>query len=223
VNIQGASPKSGQISISIFRYIMPPSEVVVGVRKYLMLLVKSYSQNGRDVETKCGYNRRAAIEGLRAERLESNGNNSILWIHHHKINCLWRCSKIYGFRKSNESSNMPVRKSHSKEHTMRIPAVVVRIQTLISDDAEQSLRVLMDIVKPWMETVASRRHPVFQQDSAPTHTSHSKLTLRQRRYVLVQGILASQQPRFKSLGLLRMERSWKGHKQVSMCIPMWRH
>ncbi|KYM80541.1 hypothetical protein ALC53_09092 [Atta colombica] len=29
----------------------------------------------------------------------------------------------------------------------------------------------------------------------------SKLVLRQRRYVLVQGILASQQPRFKSLGL----------------------
>ncbi|KYN04208.1 hypothetical protein ALC62_04973 [Cyphomyrmex costatus] len=35
----------------------------------------------------------------------------------------------------------------------------------------------------------------------------SKLALRQCRYVLVQGILASQQPRFKSFGLLRMERS----------------
>jgi len=31
----------------------------------------------------------------------------------------------------------------------------------------------------------------------------SKLALRQRRYVLIQGILSSQQPRFKSLGLLR--------------------
>ncbi|KYM89480.1 hypothetical protein ALC53_02319 [Atta colombica] len=100
-----------------------------------------------------------------------------------------------------------VKYTASKERTARIPAVVVRIQALISDDAEQSLRVLMDIVKPWMETVASRRHPVFQQDDASTHTSHSKLALRQRRYVLVQGILASQQSRFKSLGLLRMERS----------------
>jgi len=42
----------------------------------------------------------------------------------------------------------------------------------------------------------------------------SKLALRQRRYVLVQGILVSQQPRFKSLRLLCMEYSWKDHKQV---------
>ena len=37
----------------------------------------------------------------------------------------------------------------------------------------------------------------------------------QHRYVLVQGILAFQQPRFKSLGLLCVERNLKDHKQVS--------
>jgi len=30
----------------------------------------------------------------------------------------------------------------------------------------------MDVGKPWMETVASRRPYVFQQDGALTHTSH---------------------------------------------------
>jgi len=30
----------------------------------------------------------------------------------------------------------------------------------------------MDVMKPWMETVASERPYVFQQDDASTHTSH---------------------------------------------------
>jgi len=38
---------------------------------------------------------------------------------------------------------------------------------------------------------------------------------RQAELLASDPILASQQPRFKSLGLLGMERSWKGHKQVS--------
>ena len=76
---------------------------------------------------------------------------------------------------------------------------------LISDDPGQSLRILMDVVKLWMETMASGRPYVFQQNAYESFDS--KLALRQRRYVLVQGILASQQPRFKSLELLRMERS----------------
>jgi len=37
---------------------------------------------------------------------------------------------------------------------------------------EMYLRVLMDVVKPWMETVASGRPYIFQQDCAPAHTSH---------------------------------------------------
>ena len=53
------------------------------------------------------------------------------------------------------------------------------------------LRVLMDVVRPWMETVASGRPYVFQQDSS-YESFDSKLALRQHRYVLVQGILASQ-------------------------------
>jgi len=91
---------------------------------------------------------------------------------------------------------MPARKNHLKEGTARTPAVVERAQTLISDDPGQSLRVLMDIVWPY----------VFQQNSS-YDSFDSKLALRQRRFVLVQEILTSQQPRFKSLGLLRMEHS----------------
>ena len=43
---------------------------------------------------------------------------------------------------------------------------------LSEDDSGQSLRVLIDIVKLWMETVASGRLYVFQQDDASAHTNH---------------------------------------------------
>ena len=67
---------------------------------------------------------------------------------------------------------MPARKSHLKERTARTLAVVQRAQALLSDDPRQSSRVLMDVVKPWMKTVASERPYVFQQDGAPVHTSY---------------------------------------------------
>jgi len=51
---------------------------------------------------------------------------------------------------------------------MRNPAVVER---LISDDPGQSLHVLIDVVKPWMETMASGRPYVFSA-GASAHTSH---------------------------------------------------
>ena len=34
------------------------------------------------------------------------------------------------------------------------------------------LQILRTVVKPWMETVASGRPYIFQQDGAPAHTSH---------------------------------------------------
>jgi len=37
---------------------------------------------------------------------------------------------------------------------------------------EVYLRVLMDVVKLWMETVASGKPYIFQQNGAPAHTSH---------------------------------------------------
>jgi len=37
---------------------------------------------------------------------------------------------------------------------------------------EVYVNVLASVVKPWMETVASGRPYVFQQDDAPAHTSH---------------------------------------------------
>jgi len=52
----------------------------------------------------------------------------------------------------------------------KTPAVVERVQALISDDPTTN-RVLMDVVKPWIETVRPEDH-VFQQDGTPAHMSH---------------------------------------------------
>jgi len=41
---------------------------------------------------------------------------------------------------------------------------------------EVYVNVLASVVKPWMETVASGRPYVFQQDGAPAHTSHLSKT-----------------------------------------------
>jgi len=37
---------------------------------------------------------------------------------------------------------------------------------------EVYLRVLTNVMKPWMETVSAGKPYVFQQDGAPAHTSH---------------------------------------------------
>jgi len=109
----------------------------------------------------------------------------------------------------NSPTKNPVyqRKNHSKERTMRTLAVVEKAQALISDDSEQSLRVLMNVVKLhfhgwklWRPENLYIRPYIFQQNSS-YESFDSKFALRQR-YVLVQGILASQQSRFKSLRLL---------------------
>ncbi|KAG5322720.1 YI31B protein, partial [Pseudoatta argentina] len=80
------------------------------------------------------YNRRAAIiEGLRAGRSARE--------------IVYNVAKYTALEQFNEgSSTLRVRKRYSKERTATIPAVVERTQALISDDPEQSLRVLMDVV-----------------------------------------------------------------------------
>jgi hypothetical protein len=40
-------------------------------------------------------------------------------------------------------------------------------------NTEGHLKVLRDVVKPWMDRVATGRHYGFQQDSAPAH--HTKM------------------------------------------------
>ena len=68
------------------------------------------------------------------------------------------------------------------------------------------LRVLMDVVD---ENCGVRKAICFSAGrcTGSYESFDSKLALRERQYVLIQGILASQQPRFKSLRALRMERS----------------
>ncbi len=61
---------------------------------------------------------------------------------------------------------------------------------------EEYVKVLRDVVKPWMDGVAAGRHYVFYQDDAPAH--NSKLAqdwCAANLPVLAQGDLANQQPR----------------------------
>jgi len=80
---------------------------------------------------------------------------------------------------------------------------------------EVYVNVLASVVKPWMETVASGRLYVFQQDGATAHTSH-----------LVQNLLSDNidmfwfkefwPPNNPDLNLLDyyMWSCWKSHQQV---------
>ena len=77
---------------------MPPPEIVVGVQKSLMLLNSHILKMAAMLKTSAEpYNRRAVDHRRSSRWALSNGNNSVLWIF--EINCLWRCGKIYGFRK----------------------------------------------------------------------------------------------------------------------------
>jgi len=92
------------------------------------------------------YNRRAAIiEGFRWTI--TNGNNSVfLDIRDQPRKIYDIVAKYSASEQSNESFSAPARKSHSKERTARIPAVVERTQALISEDPGQSLQKLASIV-----------------------------------------------------------------------------
>jgi len=90
------------------------------------------------------YNRRAAIiEDLRAGRSPTE----IIWFFGYPRSKIYDVvAKYSASEQSNESSSTQARKSHSKERTARTPAVVERIQALISEDTGQSLRKLASIV-----------------------------------------------------------------------------
>ena len=77
-------------------------------------------------------------------------------------------AKYHESEKSNEGSATPARKFHSKEG-------VIRTHFFNKGEnvtKEVYLRVLTNVVKPWMETVSAGKPYVFQQDGAPAHTSH---------------------------------------------------
>jgi len=136
--VQGASSKSGQISISISLHIVPPPNVTLGDWISLILLVNNHklkmaaaSTPGRE------YNRRATIiEGLRTER---SPTEIIGFFWYPRSTVYDVVAKYSASEQSNESSSTPARKSHSKERTARTPVVVERTQALISEDPGQSL------------------------------------------------------------------------------------
>jgi len=84
------------------------------------------------------YNRKAAIiEGLRARR---SATEIIRFFRYPRSTFYDIVAKYMALEQSNEDSRIPARKSHSKERTARIPAVVEKVQALILDDSGQSLR-----------------------------------------------------------------------------------
>ncbi|EGI70777.1 hypothetical protein G5I_00435 [Acromyrmex echinatior] len=155
-HLRGASPKSGQISIQIFRYTVPPPEIVIGVQESLRLVgISHILKMAVMLKPSAEYNRRAAIiEDLRAGR---SATEIIRFFGYPRSTVYDVVAKYTALEQSNEGSSMPARKSHSKERTARIPAVVERAQTLISDDPRQSLRKLASIVgvsEPTMRRIA---------------------------------------------------------------------
>jgi len=130
------------------------------------------------------YNRRAAIiESLRARRSEME---IIRFFGYPRLTAY--NGKIYSFRTIQRRFYQ--QRSHHEQSLKRFK-LWFRMTRII----------LINVMKPWKLT--SGRPYVFQQDSTGLYKSFdSKLALRQRRYVLIEGILASQQPRFKSRGLL---------------------
>jgi len=118
--------------------------VTLGDWVSLMLLVNSHkfkmaaaSTPGRE------YNRRAAIiKDHRAGRLLTE---IIRFFGYPRSIVYDVVAKYSASEQSNESSSTPARKSHSKECTVRISAMVERIQALISEDP-QLMRKLVSIV-----------------------------------------------------------------------------
>ncbi|XP_011858762.1 PREDICTED: uncharacterized protein LOC105556290 [Vollenhovia emeryi] len=134
------------------------------------------------------YNQRAAIiEGLRAGR---SAMEIIQFFGYPRSTVYDVVTKYTASEQSNNSSSMPARKSHSKERSARIPAVVERAQALILEGPGQSLRKLASIVGV----------------SEPTMRRIAEEDLRYKSYTLKIRQILSGWLRFESLGLLRMER-----------------
>jgi len=158
-----------------FNLNFPPhcasANVTFGDWVSLMLLVNSLKLKMVAASIPGGeYNRRAAIiEGLRAG--QSPTEISRYFGYPRPFMTLWQNIVL----QNNQTKVEAARKSHSKECTARTPAVVERTQALILEDPGQSLRKLASIVSECseaVETVASGRPYVFQQDGAPAHTNH---------------------------------------------------
>jgi len=120
------------------------------------------------------------------------------------LDILWRSTvydvvtKYTPLEQFNKGSSMPARKSHSKERIARIPAVVERTQTLISDDPGQSLRKLVSIVgvsEPTMHRIA-KENLRYKSYTLKIRQMLSEAA-RTSRVTRLAPILASQQPRFK--------------------------
>jgi len=102
---------------------VPPPEVVVDVRERLMLLVNSHIlKMVAMLKPSAEYNRRVAIiEDLRAGR---SATEIIRFFGYLRLTIYDVVAKYVALEQSNEGSSMPARKSHLKERTARIPAVI---------------------------------------------------------------------------------------------------
>jgi len=103
---------------------VPPPEIVVGFRESLMLLVNSHIlKMAAMLKPSAEYNRRTAIiEGLRTGRSATE----IIQSFRYPRSIVFDVVAIYTALE--QSNKGPARKSHSKERTVRIPAVVEKLK-----------------------------------------------------------------------------------------------
>lgn len=101
---------------------MPPTEIVVGVRESLILLINNHNHKKAAVlKPSAEYDRRAAIiEGLRAGR---SATEIIRFFGYPRSTVYDVVAKYTASEQSNEGSSTPARKIHSRKHIARTPTM----------------------------------------------------------------------------------------------------
>jgi len=195
-----------------------PLEIVVGVREILMLLINSHILKMAMLEPSAEYNRRAAYHRRSSRWAFSNGNNSVLWIQDQPFMTF---GKIYGFRIV--QWRFQYARKNRKNASRGPPQLLKRLKSADFEWLRNSIVAKISIACwcKWANNASncwgrSSIQIVYIKDTTDALWDYQDKLLAS---VL---ILVSQQPRFKSLGLLRMERSWKG-SQTSLSISIWRH
>ena len=191
---------------------MPPPEVVVeNPRKPDVFSKQSFLKMAAMLKPNAEYNRKSAIiEGLRTGR---SATEIIRFFGYSR-------SIVYDVvaKQSNEDSSMPARKSHSKERTAS------HWKGSSADFGWTRAIVAKISIDCWCKRANNA------SNCRGGHLRYKSYTLKIWHALCCQDkpscwprflFLASQRPRFKSLGLLRMKHSWKS--QISLGIPMWRH
>lgn len=128
------------------------------------------------IKSSAEYNRRAAIiEALRAGRSPIEIIRFFKYSRSTKVNRRndrWLArdpEDVPIIGRTKFPANVHVLSVVSNEGDVMPPYFFKKGETITK---EVYLRILRTVIKPWMETTASGRPYIFQQDGAPAHTSH---------------------------------------------------